>query len=182
MGRKARLEPQRSAILDGEVRLGRIDGVFALKGEVRLYLYNRESDLFKGDGVDITLVSKAGKRLDKRLRSRKGTGKRVLGMLNGVETPEQASELVGSEIVCAREAVPELNGDEYYHRDLIGLTVHRQSGDCVGRISEIVSSGVDFWVVATDGPEIVFPATKDVVLSVDLHAGVTVVDDAGEVL
>lgn len=182
MGRNAQSDPQQSAILKGEVRLGRIDGVFALNGEVRLYLYNRESDLFQGDGADITLVSKTGQRIDTRLRSRKGTGKRVLGRLSEVETPEQASALVGCEIVCTRAALPDLNQDEYYHRDLIGLTVHRQSGECVGRISEIVSSGVDFWVVATDESEVVFPATRDVVISVDLHAGVTVVDDAGEVL
>ena len=182
MGRKAQIEPQRSAILDTEVRLGRIEGVFALKGEVRLYLYNRESDLFKGNGADITLVSKEGKRIEKRIRSRKGTGKRVLGLVNGVDTPEKAAALMGYEIVCARSALPDLSGDEYYHSDLIGLTVHTESGDCVGRISEIISGGVDFWVVETDGPEVVFPATKAVVLSVDLHAGVTVVDDAGEVL
>lgn len=182
MGRKAQLEPQRSAILEDEVRLGRIDGVFALKGEVRLYLYNRESDLFKGKGVVVTLVSKTGGRTEKRIRSRKGTGKRVLGLVDGVDTPEKAASLVGSEIVCPRSVLPDLGGDEYYHSDLIGLTVHTQSGECVGRLSEIVSGGVDFWVVETDGPEIVFPATKAVVLSVDLHAGVTVVDGAGEVL
>ena len=182
MGRKARLEPQRSAILEDEVRLGRIDCVFALRGEIRLYLYNRESEIFKVKGAVVTLVSKSGERTDKRIRSRKGTGKRVLGLVDGVDTPEKAASLVGSEIVCARTALPDLGGDEYYHSDLIGLTVHTESGECVGRLIEIVSGGVDFWVVETDQEEVVFPATKAVVLSVDLHAGVTVVDGAGEVL
>jgi 16S rRNA processing protein RimM len=178
VGRRAQRASQRAAIQPDEVRLGSINGVFGLKGEVRLFLYNAKSELFKGNGMDIVLVSPEGKRIAKHLTSRSGAGKRVLGQLNGIATPEAARDLAEWEIVCAATKLPELSGGEYYHRDLIGLAVHTEDGTSVGRITEILSGeDVDCWVVRSDDGEFLFPAVRDVVLSVDLHSGVTIVND-----
>lgn len=177
MGRRAH-SAQRAAIQPNEVRLGRINGVFGLKGEVRLYLYNPKTALFEGAGMDVVLVSPEGKRVVKHLKSRSGAGKRILGRLGGVESPEAASQLAEWEIVCDEAALPHLSDGEYYHRDLVGLAVQTQSGEALGRLTEIVSGEqVDLWIAKLGEKEIMFPAVREVVLSVDLHAGVTIVDD-----
>ena len=182
MGRRAQRVAQRAAIQKDEVRLGRINGVFGLKGEVRLFLYNPKTELFKADGMDIVLVSPEGKRSSKRLRSRSGAGKRILGQLSGVTTPEAAREIADWEIVCASSKLPTLPEGEYYHRDLIGLAVHTADGTPVGRITEIVAGDVvDCWVAETDEGEFMFPAVREVVLSVNLHTGITIVDDLEEI-
>jgi 16S rRNA processing protein RimM len=158
--------------------LGRINGVFGLKGEVRLFLYNPKTELFKGGGMAIVLVSPEGRRITKRMTSRSGAGKRILGQLSDVSTPEAARELADWEIVCSATGLPNLSDGEYYHRDLIGLAVHTEDGRSVGRITEIVSGDdVDCWVAQSDDGEFLFPAVREVVLSVDLHSGVTIVDD-----
>ena len=182
MGRRAQRAAQRAAIQPHEVRLGRINGVFGLKGEVRLYLYNPKSELFAGKGMDAVLVSPNGERRSTHIRSRSGAGKRILGRLDGVTSPEAAADLADWEIVCDEGVLPKLLDDEYYHRDLIGLAVQSQSGEGLGRISEIVPGDeVDCWVAKLDGEEFMFPAVKEVVLSVDLHTGITIVDDLEEI-
>ena len=181
MGRKAQRAAQRAAIRPDEVRLGRINGVFGLKGEVRLYLYNPKSDLFKGAGMAAVLVSLDGERRATHIRSRTGAGKRILGHLDGVTSPEAAGALADWEIVCDERSLPKLERGEYYHRDLIGLSVHNQSGEAFGRVVEIVPGDeVDCWVAKLEDDEFMFPAVKEVVLNVDLHAGITVADDLME--
>ena len=81
MGRKS--PEQEDAIRPDEVRLGRVSGVFGVSGELRLFLHNRESELFAGDGAVVTLVSPSGNRESHRLRSRHGAGKRILGRIEG---------------------------------------------------------------------------------------------------
>jgi len=178
VGRRAQRSAQRAAIQSDEVRLGHINGVFGLKGEVRLFLYNPKTELFKGRGMDVVLVSPEGKRVSKRLTSRSGAGKRILGLLDGVSSPEAARDLAEWEIVCAASGLPQLVDGEYYHRDLMGLAVHTEDGMSVGRITEIVSGDdVDCWVARSDEGEFLFPAVREVILSVDLHSGVTIVND-----
>ena len=182
MGRRAQRAAQRAAIHPHEVRLGRINGVFGLKGEVRLFLYNPKTELFNGEGMDATLVSPDGERRATHIRSRSGAGKRILGRLDGVHSPESAASLADWEIVCDESVLPVLHADEYYHRDLIGLAVQNQSGEGFGRITEIVPGDmVDCWVAKHDGEEFMFPAVKEVVLSVDLHTGITIVDEFEEI-
>ena len=102
MGRKS--PEQEDAIRPNEVRLGRVSGVFGVSGEVRLFLHNRDSDLFVGDGADVTLVSPAGERETHRLRSRRGAGKRILGRIVGVNSPDAARRYMDWEIVLAETA------------------------------------------------------------------------------
>ena len=155
--------------MPSEVRLGRVNGVFGVRGELRLFLHNRETSLFADEGFDVTLVSPDGERVDGRLRSRSGAGKRVLGRLDGVSTPDDARAYMDWEIVCPEDALPEPGPDEYYHRDLIGMSVHDTAGAVVGRLAEVlVGEVVDCWQIQTDDGDLLIPAVKDVVQSVDV--------------
>ena len=168
---------QEDAIRPDEVRLGRVSGVFGVLGEVRLYLHNRETDLFAGDGIQVTLVSPNGERERHQLRSRRGAGKRILGRLDGVENPESARAYIDWEIVLDPEALPSTDEDEYYQRDLIGLEVRTADGDLVGTLSEIMEGpDVDVWIVKGEGGEVMFPAIKEVVVGVDLERGITIAE------
>lgn len=179
-----RLKPaQAAAIAKDELRLGHITGVFGLKGEVRLFLYNPDTDLFEGKGASIVLVDLEGARTAVTIRSRSGAGKRILGRVGGVDTPEAAGKLVGREIVLESAALPETGSDEFYHHELIGLPVKNASGDALGRLTSIhTGPDTDIWIVSGPEGQAMIPAVRELVLSVDLDEGVTVVDGAGRVL
>ena len=171
-----RFPKQEHAILPSEVRLGRVSGVFGVRGEMRLFLHNRESSLFVGEGFGVTLVSPEGERVAAKLRSRSGAGKRVLGRIDGVTTPDGARTYMDWEIVCPETALPEPGRDEYYHRDLIGMTVRDTAGAVVGRLTEVlVGDLIDCWQIQTDDGELIIPAVKDVVKSVDVADKVVVI-------
>jgi len=145
-------------------------------------LHNRESDLFEGDGFDVTLVSPAGERQVRRMRSRSGAGKRVLGKIDGVASPESARSYMGWEIVCSPDALPTPADDEYYHRDLVGLKVETVGGERVGTLTEVLEGDVvDCWQIKTDDSEMIVPAVKQVVVNVDLDGGVITINNPLEV-
>ena len=66
------------------------------------------------------------------------------------------------------QAIP-LEEDEYYTRDLYGLTVVTDAGEELGKLEEIFSTGSnDVYVVKKEGAkDLLLPAIKDVVLAVD---------------
>ena len=162
-------------VRDDELRYGKVNGVFGVHGEVRLFLYNRESDLLDG-GREVVLLHE-GRRRTVRIKSRSGAGKRVLGRISGVSTPEAAHALIGAEILVPASSLPALPEDTYYHHQLLGLPVRTESGELLGTIREIHASGnVDLWLVKSADAEIYIPAVGDEVVSVTPGVGVVVSD------
>ena len=171
-GRKSKHLP---GVRDDELRFGKVNGVFGIRGEVRLFLYNRESDLLATSREVVLLQD--GKRRIVRIQSRSGAGKRVLGRITGVSTPEEAHALIGAEILVPTSSLPKLPDDTYYHHQLLGLPVHTESGELLGTIREIHTSGdVDLWLVRGEDAEIYIPAIVDEVISVTPGVGVVVTD------
>lgn len=151
---------------EDEVILGRINGVFGIRGEVRLFLYNPTSDLLVG-GADVVLRTDDGARRPVRLNSRPGAGKRILGQIQGVSTPEAARALMGADILYPKSALPDLEEDTYYHHELVGIPVRTESGEVLGTLREIVTSGdVDLWVVRGPAGEAYIPAVADEIVQV----------------
>jgi len=180
-GASVRPEPAPKAskrFLPDDVRLGHINGVFGLRGDVRLYLYNPATDLV-GQRVDVVLVAPDGAREPIELQIRPGSGKRVLARIPGVTTPEAAAALKDHELVVPDESLPEPEHGEWYHRDLIGTPVRTESGDELGRIREIVSGpGMDTWVVRGPKGTVWVHARIDDLLEVEPPDHVVVRDDA----
>lgn len=179
-----RLKPAQSAAISGdEIRLGHITGVFGLAGEVRLFLYNPDSELFSGKGRRVVLVAPDGERSEATIAARSGAGKRILGRITGVKTPEAARKLVEQELVVSQAALPETEANEFYHHELIGLPVKNESGESMGRLTAIHSGpDTDVWIVSGPQGQAMIPAVRELVVAVDLEDGVTVVDGAGMVV
>lgn len=165
-----------------EVRLGNVSGVFGIKGEMRLFLYNRDSRLFVR-GYDVTLVGPDGTRRGVHLRTRSGAGRRVLGRLDGVSTPEAAAALMGHEIVVHKDALPEVEDGTWYHYQLVDLPVRTVDGTDIGTLVDIHPTGeIDLWIVRGPDGDFYVPATRQMVLSVVPGDEIIVSDDITDIV
>lgn len=72
--------------------------------------------------------------------------------------------------VSREDAVP-LEENEYFIADLIGLQVESDEGALLGRLTDVLTTGAnDVYVVKTEeGKEILLPAIRQCILSVDLE-------------
>jgi 16S rRNA processing protein RimM len=65
-----------------------------------------------------------------------------------------------------------LGEGEYYHFQILGLEVRTTSGEVLGRVEQIISTGSnDVFVVRGQRGEVLIPSVDDVVKSVDPAGG-----------
>lgn len=104
-------------------------------------------------------------------------GKDVIIKLSGVDTPEEARLFTGKLLGILRSQLPELDKNEYYWSDLIGLTVVNKNGDVYGKVSYLIETGSnDVLVVKGDHDHAIPYLYGSVILNVDLEKRQILVD------
>lgn len=104
-------------------------------------------------------------------------GNALIARFEQVTERNGAEALKGLYIAAPRETLPETGEDEYYWSDLIGLEVHNQSGETLGTVQGLLSTGAHDVLQLNDGEqERLIPFVRAYVLDVDRSAGRILVD------
>lgn len=104
-------------------------------------------------------------------------GKGVIARLEGIADRDEAAKIIASAIVVERDALPAVEDGQYYWADLEGLKVLHRDGTELGRVAYLLETGANDVLVTDATPERLIPfVSGDVVLDVDLAAGVITVD------
>ncbi len=161
--------------MEDRVCVGAVAGAFGVKGEVRLKSFCAEPEAIATYGP---LTSEDGGRsFDVRLTGTLKNG--FSARLSGVATKEAADGLKGLRLYAPRERLPELPDDEFYHADLINLTVLDTGGTELGRVRAVLNHGagdlLEIHGPGLKGP-VLLPFTKAAVPTVDLAAGRIIAD------
>ena len=188
---KKYISKQEEEKIPEHLTLGKVTGVFGLKGEVRVYLHNRESSLLKKKRL-VSLYFTEEHIEQRKISCRDGAGKRIIGRIEGVKNVEEARSFIGSTICIHTKNLPHTEEDEFYHYQLLGLTVTTTSGSVLGSVTEIVASvqsqeqnkksdeSIDILIVENDEMKYYIPFTKEDVLDISLQSGILVPDIEGE--
>ena len=162
----------------GRICVGAIAGAFGVRGEVRLKSFTSEAGDIASYGP---LTTEDGKRSFTIRLTRPVTG--GLGArLSGVETRDDADALRGVTLWADRDKLPSLPDDEFYHTDLIGLSVYDAGGVLIGKVRAIYDHGAgDILEIHGAGRKqtLLLPFTRAFVPTVDLAAG-RIIDDPPE--
>jgi 16S rRNA processing protein RimM len=161
--------------MSDKVCVGAIAGAFGVKGEVRLKSFCAEPEAIQTYGP---LSSEDGSKswTVKIARPVKGG---FAARLSGVQHKDQADALRGIRLYAPRQALPELPDDEFYHADLINLSVVDTGGVEIGKVRAVLNHGAgDILEIA--GPKlkqpVMLPFTQENVPTVDLSSGRIIVD------
>ena len=80
--------------------------------------------------------------------------------------------LRGKSLYVTRENAVKLQKDEYFIADMIGIQVISDEGEDLGILQDVMQTGAnDVYVVEKDGEELLIPAIKDCILSVNVEEG-----------
>lgn len=152
---------------------GQIVSTHGIRGELRInpwcdspeFLLNFQKLYFK-EGREVRTVE--------RIRANKSV---VLVKFEGIDAIEDAAKLVKSIIYIDRSEI-ELPEGSYFEQDLIGLTVlDADTGSEYGAVTSVMHTGAnDVYGVTPQadgkpGTEVLIPAIRDVVKSIDVKAG-----------
>ncbi|MCL4167587.1 UNVERIFIED_CONTAM: hypothetical protein GTU68_060604, partial [Idotea baltica] len=109
-------------------------------------------------------------------------GKNIIAKLDNVNYRDEAEALVGTEVYIHTDQLEVLAENEYFWRDLIGLSVETINGEKLGEIDWLFDTGSNDVIVIkdTENAEIkehLLPYLfGDVIKSVDLEGSLMVVD------
>lgn len=158
-----------------EIVIGRISGVYGVRGWVKIHSFTEPSEnLFGYRGWKI-------RRRDRweaiEIDDGKQHGKGLIAHIAGVDDRAGAELLKGCDIAVPRAELPPLEGDEYYWHQLEGLEVYC-GAVLLGRVDHLLETGAnDVLVVrgsegSLDGRERLIPWVRgQVIRAVDLDAG-----------
>lgn len=155
--------------------MGRISGLFGVKGWVRVYSYTQPRD-------NILRYTPWSVRLPEGWRSMalgegRRHGKGVIARLEGVEDREAATALLGAEVAVDRDELPPLEQGEFYWSDLIGLKVLNHRGEDMGVVVDLLETGAHDVLVVKGERERLIPFVQgQVVTAVEPQAGIIRVD------
>lgn len=154
---------------DNLIAVGKITGTHGIRGQLRLQSYSGNLDSLQAVR-SIILRQPNGTLREYGLRRAAEHGNAFLLTLAGFDNINQVLDMVGSELCLLPEQLPETGDDEYYWRDLLGLTVVTDNGETLGTISDILETGAnDIYVVTCQDHEYLIPAVASVIDSVDLQ-------------
>jgi 16S rRNA processing protein RimM len=90
--------------------------------------------------------------------------------LKGIDTEEEATELVGARVFVRREELPPPGEDEYYVADLVGCEVQDADGVPIGRVADVVNGPAHDWleIRLAGGGESLLPAVSAFIREVDM--------------
>lgn len=119
------------------IALGRVTRPHGVRGELKVELYNRSSEvLFGRPKVWLKAGDEAPREIE--VAGIRRADRQLLVSFEGVHDRDQADKLRGSELLVARSALPPLDEGEYYLADLIGATVMGPEGK-LGIVVEIAN-------------------------------------------
>ncbi len=157
------------------VCVGAVAGAFGVRGEVRLKSFCAVPE-------DIATYAPLSNEDGTHRYSVKLTGATRNGLtarLGGIATKEQADALRGLRLFARRDQMPSLPDDEYYHADLIGLTVLDTGGTTLGTVKSVLNHGAGD-LLEIHGPglkdSVLLPFTRAIVPTVDLASGRIIAD------
>lgn len=123
-----------SPVTPSPIELAAITGAHGVAGEVRLKLL--------GEGLDALKQHKSfndGALTLSKIRSDNKGG--AIARFKGVDGRNAAEKLRGTVLSVSRDELPALEHGEYYHADLIGLSVHTETGETVGTCVAVQNFG-----------------------------------------
>ena len=160
---------------DQTLVIGRIGGVYGIKGWVRILSYTEPAENLLG--YRDWKVRRRGRWEAIEIDDGRQHAKGLIAHIAGVDDRDGAELLKGCDIAVSRGQLPQLDGDEYYWYQLEGLAVY--AGETLlGRVDHLMETGANDVLVVTgcegslDDRERLIPWIRgQVVKAVDLETG-----------
>lgn len=155
--------------MDEWVLIGRIVGVYGLKGWVKVLSHTQpRTNIITYNPLYLNIHG-AWQAID--VQEWRSHGKGIVLKLSGYDDSSSAAALLKRDLAVRREQLPPLAPDEYYWADLEGLKVITREGVELGFVKELLQTGANDVLVVSGERERLIPFVQgSVVTKVDLDS------------
>jgi 16S rRNA processing protein RimM len=161
---------------ENRIVIGRVSRPHGIQGEIKIEYFNPDDPQFFSRYQMIFLQGDKGGPQPYRPLAVRPHKKFILALLEGVQSRAEAEQLRGKVVLVDAAELPPLDADEYYWQDILGMRVVTEDGGNVGTVTEIFPTrSNDVYVVREGEREVLIPAIKEVVVSIDTKARTMVI-------
>jgi 16S rRNA processing protein RimM len=155
------------------VQMAVIGAAHGIKGELRVKTFTGDP-LALGDYSP--LYAKDGRTFE--IEDIRPAGEMVVVRFKGIRDRTLAEGLTGTELFVDRSALPAEDEDEFYHADLVGLTVRDETGANAGKVTAVQNFGGGDILEITfhDREGLLIPFSQAAVPEVHIAAGFIRID------
>ena len=148
--------------------IGQIVNTNGLKGVIKVKPFTdniKEYESFKS-----IYIQKKDQLVEFKIEQVRYVKNMVLLKLEGIDDINEAEKYRNYYIKVERNKMPKLPEDSYYIVDLLGCEVTTVEGELLGKVDDVFPTGSnDVYVVKDEnGKQILIPAIKDVIKSIDI--------------
>ena len=145
---------------------GVISSTHGIRGEVKVFPTTDDATRFKQ--LKSVLLDTGKERIGLEIQSVKFFKQFVIVKFKGIDNINDIERYKGRSLLVSREDAVELDKDEYYIADLIGMDVFTEEGH-FGVLRDVMETGAnEVYIVDSDSHgEVLIPAIRQCVLNVD---------------
>lgn len=150
------------------LQVGVISSTHGIRGEVKVFPTTDEPARFKK--LKNVLLDTGKERLELEIQSVKFFKQFVIVKFRGIDNINDIEKYKGKSLMVPREDAVQLEEDEYYIADLIGMEVYTDGGR-FGTLKDVMETGAnEVYIIDSDEHgEVLVPAIHDCILDVDVE-------------
>lgn len=154
------------------LRVGVITTTHGVRGEVKVYPTTDDAERFLE--LEEIWLDTGKERLPLKIQNVKFFKNMVILKFEGYDDINAVQAWRQKDLLVTREQAVELQEDEYFIGDLIGLHVEDEEGNALGVLRDVLETGAnDVYLVSRPGEkDLMLPAIKECIREVDLEAGI----------
>ena len=154
------------------LQVGVITSTHGVRGEVKVFPTTDDPNRFKS--LKHVLLDTGREKKSLEVQGVKFFKQFVILKFKGIDNINDIEMYKKRELWIPREEAQDLEEDEYYIADLIGMDVVLEDGSKFGTLKDVMETGAnDVYVVEDDkGEEILLPAIRECILDVDVEKNV----------
>ncbi len=157
--------------MENILQVGVITSTHGVRGEVKVFPTTDDVKRFKR--LKEVILDTGKEQMTLEIEGVKFFKQFAILKFKGFDNINDIEKYKGKSLFVTRENAVKLRKDEYFIADLIGLKVLDEEEKEIGELKDVIETGAnDVYVITmTDGRELLLPAIKQCVLSVDVEGG-----------
>ena len=155
--------------MDDLLQVGVITQTHGIRGEVKVFPTTDDVNRFKK--LKETILDTGKEKITLEVESVKFFKQFVILKFKGFDNINDIEKYKGKSLYVTRQNAVKLKKNEYFIADLIDVAVYNEDGTLLGTLTDVLETGANdvYQIKTTDGKEILIPAIKECILSVDIE-------------
>lgn len=155
--------------MEKQLQVGVISTTHGVRGEVKVFPTTDDASRFKQ--LKKVYLDTGREQIPLEIQNVKFFKQFAILKFKGIDNINDIEKYKGKSLLIDREDAVDLEEDEYYIADMIGMEVYTEDGNLFGTLKDVMETGAnDVYIIdSEENGEVLIPAIKECILDVDIE-------------